>query len=152
MFGALAGALTVVPSQAAASSPHRRDPGPVPSGPASRQNSSSNGLAPSRHRSPASAVDDGTCHPAAASAPPSPQVSFRSTSRYGVPACRHSPSTKYTPSRPGSARNRCPAASCPASASTSSASPGVTHRAGTPTRTPARTLPKVDDHRLPMAA
>jgi len=154
MFAALAGAATVVPSQATASSPqicdHRAVPGD--SAPHNRPASSSNGLSPSRRRSLLSAVDAGTCHPAAASAPPSPPASSRSTSRYGRPLNRHSPSTQYTPRRPGNARNRRPPAGAagPASASTSSTSPGVIHRAGTPIRTPASTCPRIDDHRPPV--
>ena len=102
MFGVLAGALTVVPSQAAASSPPICDSGAVPgdSGQASRQNSSSNGFWPSRRRSPVSAVNAGTCHPAAASAPPSPRSALRSTSRT-TPACPGtSPSTNASPAGP----------------------------------------------------
>ena len=164
MSGPLAGALTVVPSHATASSPQIRDHGAVPghSAPPNRPDSSSNGLSPSRRRSPVSAVDAGTCHPAARSAPVSPPASCQSTCRYGRPLNRHNPSTKYTPSRAGSARNRrphprppcpaCPAAVSPASASTSSTRPGVIHRAATPTRTPASTFPRVDDHRPPMTA
>ena len=151
-FASLAAALTVVPSQATASSPHTCDHGARPgdSAPHNRQNSSSNGLSPSRRRSAVSAVEAGTRHPAAPSGPASPPASCSSTARYPMPLNRHNPSTKYTPSRAGSARNRRPP--CPASASTSSTRPGVTHRAGTPIRTAASTFPSVDDHRPPMTA
>ena len=100
--------MTVVPSQATASSPQICDHGAAPGDNAehNRQNSSSNGLSPSRRRSPVSAVDAGTCHPAACSAPPSPDASSFSTPRYGLSLNRHSPSTKYTPSLAGSARSR----------------------------------------------
>ena len=58
--------------------------------------------------------------------PPAPAA----PGRHDVPACGHSPRAKYTPGRAGGARNRRPPG--PASASTSPARPGVTHRAGTP--------------------
>ena len=83
MFAALASALTVVPSQATASSPHTCDHGARPGDSAehSRANNSSNGFSPSRRRSPVSAVDAGTCHPAARSAAASPLDSSFSTAR-----------------------------------------------------------------------
>jgi hypothetical protein len=81
VFAVLASALTLVPSQATASSPqicdHRSGTGD--SGQDSRRNSSSNGLAPTRRRAAVSAVVAGTCHPAAASARPRPLARSRIT-------------------------------------------------------------------------
>ncbi len=163
MFSGLAGTLTVVPSQATASSPHTSDHGSRPghSGPATRQNSSSKGRSPSRRRSPVSAVGAGTDQPAAASAPPSPDDSSRSTCRHGRWLYRHRPSTRYTPSRGGSARNRrrgtlSPAAASAASASaraaavTSSASDAGTSHDTAPAPIPASARPRMDGQPPPM--
>ncbi len=108
MFSGLAAALTVVPSQATASSPPIWDHGARHGGSTghSRQNSSSSGLSPSRRRTFVSPVVAGTCHPVAASAARSPVTSSLTTSAYGLSLNRHNPSTKNTPTRSGSTRNR----------------------------------------------
>src|SRR5580698_4014504 len=151
MFSGLAAALTVVPSQATASSPPIWDHGARHGGSTghSRQNSSSSGLSPSRRRTFVSPVVAGTCHPAAASAARSPVTSSLTTSAYGLSLNRHNPSTKNTPTRSGSTRNRGRRGSPPAAA-TSATSPAVTNRDSTPTPTPARIFPRLDDHQPAM--
>ena len=76
----------VVPSTATTSSPPRCDQGARPGDSAehTRRNTDSSGLSPTRARAPVSAVDAGTCHPAAASARSSPAVTCRITSPYGL--------------------------------------------------------------------
>ncbi len=150
-FSPVAGALIVVPSHATASSPHTCDHGAAAgvSAEHSRPNSSSSGFSPTRRRARVSAVVAGTCQPAAASARERPLASDRTTSPYGKSLNRHSPSTNNTTSRPGSAR--CRPAGRPAPASTSSTSPAGTTRDSTPTPTPDRAFPRVDDHHPQVA-
>ena len=146
IFSALASAATVVPSQATASSPHTCDHEDRPGDSAehNRPNSDFSGFSPIRRRTAVSAVLAGTCQPAAASAPSSPPVSSRSTCPYGRPLNRHNPSTKYTPSREGSARSRISHASpSPTASSTRS---GATTQPSTPIPARARTRPRGDNH------
>jgi hypothetical protein len=82
VFSGEHGTSSVVPSIATITSPNAPAPGvPGPaSGPASRENSSSNGLTPSRRRALASAEAPGTRQPGPASGPSQP-ARFRATSR-----------------------------------------------------------------------
>ena len=84
----------------------------------------------------------GTCQPTAASAPVTPLVTCRITSPYGSPDSSAQPSTKYTPSRAGSARNRISHAS-PSPTASSTRSGGITQdKIPIPAR--ARTRPRGD--------
>jgi hypothetical protein len=142
----LASAATVVPSQATASSPQMCSHGSRPGDSAehSRVNSDRSGVSPTRRRTPVSAVTAGARHPAAASGPSSPAVTLPSTRAYGSPLNRHSPSTKYTPSRAGSARSRISHAS--PSPTASSTRPGATAQVSTPIPARDRTRPRGDSH------
>ena len=92
---------------------------------------------------PVSAVDAGTCQPAAASAVSRPEVISRSTCPYGRWLNRHSPSTKYTPSREGTARSRISHAS-PSPTASSTRSGEATHDS-TPIPARERTRPRRDN-------
>jgi len=134
----------VVPSTATTSSAPRCDQGARPGDSAehTRPNSDSSGRSPIRARALLSAVVAGTCHPAAASAPPSPAVIFRITSAYGSADSSAQPSTKYTTSRAGSDRSRISHASpSPTASSTRS---GVINHDSTPIPARERIRPRGD--------
>ena len=134
----------VVPSHATTSSPPRCDHGARPGDSAehTRRNTDSSGFSPIRRRTPVSAVDAGTCHPAAASARSSPATTRRITSPYGSADNSAQPSTKYTPSRAGSARSRISHAS--PSPTASSTRPGGINQPSTPIPARDRIRPRGD--------
>ena len=144
-FAAVSATPIVVPSQATASSPQICDHGAVPgdNGEHNRRNTDSSGFSPSRRRTPVSPPDDGTRQPTAASFFPSPAVTCPITLPYGLSVNRHSPSTKYTPTRAGSDRSRISHAS--PSPTASSATSGGTTYLSTPSPASARTCPRADD-------
>ena len=141
----------VVPSTATTSSPPRCDQGARPGDSAehTRRNTASSGFSPIRVRTAVSAVDAGTCHPAAASARSSPAVTCRITSPYGLADSSAQPSTKYTPSRAGSARSRISHAS-PSATASSTRSGGITQDS-TPIPARARTRPRGEPQPHDMA-
>jgi hypothetical protein len=149
--GGLSQTLTVVPSIATTSRPPRWDQAARPGDSAehSRRNTDSSGFSPTRRRTPVSAVVAGGCHPAAASARPSPAVTCRITSPYGSPDSKAHPSTKYTPSRAGSARSRISHAS-PSPTASSTRPAGIT-QVKIPIPARARTRPRGDNQPHDMA-
>jgi len=134
----------VVPSTATTSSPPACDQAARPGDSAehTRRNTDSSGFSPIRRRTPVSAVVAGTCHPAAASACSSPAVTRRITSPYGSADSSAQPSTKYTPSRAGSARSRISHAS--PSPTASSTRPGGINQPSTPIPARERIRPRGD--------
>jgi hypothetical protein len=142
---------SVVPSTATASSPQTWDHGlaPAVSGERRARNSDRSGASPSRARPADSDVVAGASQPAAASRSPSPAVTCRITSRYGLAPNRHSPRVKYKVSRAGSDRSRISHAS-PSPTASSARSGGMAY-VSAPSQPPDKIRPRADDqpHGMP---